>query len=360
MFCGGRTIFFFNFIGFLMIAKYYVTLTDYGASLVAQAHNNKSIHLTNMVLGDANNQPYEPIDMVGRKTLVNQCASVPIQKVENLGEVTRISSTIGVNIGGFNIHEYGYTDQTGQLVYIANYHGSYKPVLQDGTGGELEIVTDIKANAGAQVLIKIDPTILSASKDWVLTQLNNMYGKIEATVSGLEQRVIQLEHFVERSVDYFYPVGTIVNFGIQNINPNVLFVGTTWVRHGEGRVGVGLIVDSDPSLPDWTKIVGSTEGVFNQGLEIKNLPSHKHSKTEIFNKFAALAQDVRLTTYDKREEYGGLTSSENDNSKLEMEMAVSSLTAKAWEDSTEQSVGNGESFSIVQPSIVVNRWERTA
>ncbi|AYO54908.1 phage baseplate protein [Acinetobacter wuhouensis] len=212
------------------------------------------------------------------------------------------------------------------------------------------------ANAIEGFSKSLDPT----DNTQLLAVLKQIGQQASNASDDLKQRVIQLESFVENSVDYFYPVGTIVDFGIQNINPNVRFVGTTWIRHGEGRVSVGLIVDSDPTAPSWTKNVNGFGGAFNQSLEVENLPPHKHSKTEKFNKFAALAQDVRSTVYDKNEEYGGLTSSENDNSKIEMEMAVSSLTAKAWEDAIEQSVGEGEMFSIVQPSIVVNRWVRIA
>ncbi|MEG1856521.1 MAG: phage tail protein, partial [Acinetobacter sp.] len=106
-----------------MTAKYYVTLTDFGATQVAQAHDVASITLSQMVIGDANGIPYDPIDQKSRTALVNQRASVPVQSVTIEGAVTTVTATVAANIGGFNLHEIGLKDSTGQLVYIGNYHG---------------------------------------------------------------------------------------------------------------------------------------------------------------------------------------------------------------------------------------------
>ncbi|WP_151803179.1 phage tail-collar fiber domain-containing protein [Acinetobacter guillouiae] len=167
-----------------MAAKYYVALTEYGSSLIAQAHNVVSIQLTAMVIGDANNQPYDPIDQKGRTTLINERAKVPVQSVEIIGQIARVSATIEAQIGGFNIHEYGFIDATGKLVYIANFHGAYKPAIAEGAGGELEIVTDIKANSGAQILVQIDSNVVTANKQWVLNQLDKKYDKTGGRISG--------------------------------------------------------------------------------------------------------------------------------------------------------------------------------
>lgn len=112
-----------------MTATYYLTLTDHGAQRVAAAHGQAAIMLVNLVLGDASGQPYDPVSKKNRTTLVNQRAVVPVQSVSQLNDIARVVATIDSSIGGFNIHEIGLTDASGQLVYIGNYHGGYKPVL---------------------------------------------------------------------------------------------------------------------------------------------------------------------------------------------------------------------------------------
>ncbi len=154
-----------------MSATYYFTLTDYGSSLIANAHNQQTIQLIDLHLGDANGLPYSPISKKNRTNLVNKRASVPIQSIEIIGNIARITATIESHIGGFNVHELGLTDATGQLVYIGNYHGGYKPVLSDGAGGELALVIDIQAEAGSNVLITVSPNNVTANKDWVLATL---------------------------------------------------------------------------------------------------------------------------------------------------------------------------------------------
>ena len=155
-----------------MAAKFYVTLTDYGATQVAQAHDVASITLTQMVIGDANGVPYDPIDQKSRTSLVHQRATVPVQSVVINGAVTTVTATLPANIGGFNLHEIGLKDNTGQLIYIGNYHGAYKPVIAEGAGGELTIVIDITAESGKAALIEIDPNVVTANKDWVIAQIN--------------------------------------------------------------------------------------------------------------------------------------------------------------------------------------------
>lgn len=151
-----------------MTATYYLTLTDHGAQRVAAAHGQAAIVLVNLVLGDAAGQPYDPVSKKNRTTLVNQRAVVPVQSVSQLNDIARVVATIDSSIGGFNIHEIGLTDASGQLVYIGNYHGGYKPVLAQGASGELVILIDIKADAGSQILIRISPNIVTANKQWVL------------------------------------------------------------------------------------------------------------------------------------------------------------------------------------------------
>lgn len=124
-----------------MPSKYYLTLTTYGSDLIAQAHESAPLNLKNLMIGDANGVPYDPLTAIDRTHLVNQKASVLIQHLEVIDDVVRIQATVGANIGGFNIHEIGLTDETGQLVYIGNYHGGYKSLFEDGAGGELTITS---------------------------------------------------------------------------------------------------------------------------------------------------------------------------------------------------------------------------
>ncbi|RKG32405.1 phage tail protein [Acinetobacter tianfuensis] len=166
-----------------MAAKYYLTLTDYGSTQIAQAHDQSPIQLQNLVIGDANNVPYDPIMGIDRTTLVNQKASVPIQDIQIIDDFIRVTATLGTSVGGFNIHEIGLTDETGQLVYIGNYHGGYKPVLEDGAGGQLTLIIDIKGTPANNINLTVDENINTATQAWVNQQLEKKLNKQGGEIS---------------------------------------------------------------------------------------------------------------------------------------------------------------------------------
>ena len=151
-----------------MASKYYLTLTTYGSDLIAQAHETGPINLKNLVIGDASGIPYDPLTAINRTQLVNQKARIPIQHLEVINDVVRIQATIGADIGGFNIHEIGLTDESDQLVYIGNYHGGYKSIFEDGAGGELTISINIKGVAANNINLSVDPNINTATQVWIV------------------------------------------------------------------------------------------------------------------------------------------------------------------------------------------------
>lgn len=173
-------------------------------------------------------------------------------------------------------------------------------------------------------------------------QKNQVY----MVVKGINDRTTAIENFIENIVDYFYPVGVIIDFGIPDFNPNVKYVGTTWVRHGEGQASVGL--STQESDPAWTKTVGNEYGEYEHQLSISEMPTHKHAirlahesgGTQDTNGFP----NVNATQW--------LTHAENEPDLSE-----------CLNDGTGNplgSVGGNQAHNNVQPSVVDARWRRTA
>ncbi len=173
-------------------------------------------------------------------------------------------------------------------------------------------------------------------------QKNQVY----MVVKGINDRTTAIENFIENIVDYFYPVGIVIDFGIPNFNPNVKYVGTTWVLHGEGKASVGLSTQEDD--PEWKKAVGNTFGEDAVTLNIGQMPSHKHSEAP-FNKFAAKAEDI-----------GGGNCTPTSYDYTPSELVVSNITEANWLVATEKSVGGNGAHNNVQESIVDARWRRIA
>ncbi|ENW79785.1 hypothetical protein F909_02888 [Acinetobacter sp. ANC 3929] len=165
-------------------------------------------------------------------------------------------------------------------------------------------------------------------------QKNQVY----MVVKGINDRTTAIENFIENIVDYFYPVGVIIDFGIPDFNPNVKYVGTTWVRHGEGKASVGL--SDQESDPLWTKSVGSTFGSFTHQLSIAQLPSH----------YFVFANQWAGTTPPDVEEI---------LNHDDIGWAKDGSADTAFRQRTE-SLGSNEAHNNVQPSIIDARWRRTA
>lgn len=153
-----------------MSATYYLILTAYGAQRIAQlqADQSSAALAVNFVAGDANGQPYLPQSRINATALINQRVSVPLQSVDVVDDDTcQAVAVLDATVGGFHIHEIGITDDTGQLVYIGNYHGAYKPTLSEGAGGDLTVVLDLVASGIGTVIITPDPSFIYAGQDWV-------------------------------------------------------------------------------------------------------------------------------------------------------------------------------------------------
>lgn len=150
------------------MALYYLTLTSHGAAALAAAQAGQPFAFAELVLGDANGQPYLPDSAVSRTALVHECAAVPVQSVTVVGDQVHVQTVIPASVGGFAIHELGLTDATGQLLYIGNWHGGYKPALTEGAAGELELTLILDTSGLPQVVIELDPTSVLATRQWAL------------------------------------------------------------------------------------------------------------------------------------------------------------------------------------------------
>lgn len=274
-----------------MTAKYYVTLTDYGATLVAQAHDVASIALNQMVIGDADGIPYDPIDQKGRTALVNQKASVPVQSVVINGAVTTVTATITANIGGFNLHEIGLKDSTGQLVYIGNYHGGYKPIIAEGAGGELTIVIDITSESGKEALIEIDQNVVTANKEWVIDNFVRI-----PTFEDERAARISAENLLNEKVDLKFDKAGGTVTGETTFNYQVNFNQTLWLYS---------------PYDDSTFVIGY-ENEDTKDILFSSNPITNGTGNFKFNNMAMFSQGLVATSLDVRS-YGV-----NDNTSLEI------------------------------------------
>jgi len=326
-----------------MPSKYYLTLTTYGSDLIAQAHETAPLNLKNLVIGDANGVPYDPLTAIDRTHLVNQKASVLIQHLEVIDDVVRIQATVGANIGGFNIHEIGLTDETGQLVYIGNYHGGYKSLFEDGAGGELTISIDIKGVAANQINLSIDPNINTATQAWVQQKLNEMMDAINRKEDiKVGDLFITTTLFADSDEVHEHK-----GFGV-------------WQKFGDGHALVLRSTLDNENVPEWMSIIGNTGGEAEHKLTLAEMVKHKHSQSDIYNKFVGMADDAYSANSFDPVGTEGLTASGFDNVTLNKEIQIGSLGETQQTKMTEIEVGESKAHNNIQPSIIVDAWLRVS
>lgn len=151
------------------MATYYLTLTQHGAAALAAAQaSGPLVAITHLVLGDANGQPYLPDSAIARTALVNERARLPVISVTSTADKVTVETLIPPETGGFSIHEIGLTDASGQLLYLGNWTGSYKPVLSEGGAGDMQLTIELLTSGLPTLVVQYDPKNVTASRQWAL------------------------------------------------------------------------------------------------------------------------------------------------------------------------------------------------
>lgn len=131
-------------------------------------------------------------------------------------------------------------------------------------------------------------------------------------------------------MDLFYPVGTYYETSNVDFDPNVAW-GGTWVLDSQGKV----TVSQDTTDSDFAT-VGATFGEKTHTLTVDEMPSHNHNGGILTNNAVSGGARYYFTST-------GSTNGTNFSNSLNI-----------------SNTGGGQAHNIVQPSVVVKRWHRTA
>ncbi|EIY9839676.1 phage tail protein, partial [Campylobacter coli] len=71
------------------------------------------------------------------------------------------------DIGGFEINAIGVYDEVGDLLAVGNLPRTYKPILKEGSAKELMIKIVMELSNAEEVILKLDPSVIMASRDYV-------------------------------------------------------------------------------------------------------------------------------------------------------------------------------------------------
>lgn len=153
------------------MSTYYTLLTSVGlAKLINAQALGTVVQWSAMAVGDGNGNPTTPTQaqtaLVREKyrAQLNQLSIDPANPNYLIAEMI-----IPATQGGWTVHEVGLFDADGDMVAVANFPMTYKPVLADGSTRDLVIRIIIEVSNAATVQLKIDPAVVLASRQWVMT-----------------------------------------------------------------------------------------------------------------------------------------------------------------------------------------------
>lgn len=312
-----------------MSANYYVLPTEYGLALMAKAHQGQSIELKNLVIGDANGQPYTPEHRRTATALINQRASVAIQSIRAVDARTiRITATLPSRVGGFFIHEIGLTDINNKLIYVGNYHGGYKPSFNEGASSDMEFNIDVKVENTSNISILANDSLI-ANQDWVLTKLDEIRHYYD------EQLRIEREKIKDEiAIGQLF----LTNMPFENGEQVARFKRYgRWKRFGDGQAMVAFRHGETIKNYEWLSKMGAVGGAYQHRLTVIEMPEHKHDVHHLGDPNSVV---------NPREGYA-LSSTSSSSQEL--------IKAR---DNSISSVGGNQPHNNVQPSIVIGAWLR--
>lgn len=151
---------------------FFTILTTIGQAKIANAVAlGQQIQVTEMALGDGAGNPTTPnqaqttlVRQVYRAQL-NQLSTDPANPNYVIAELVVPSDQ-----GGWTAREVGLYDVDGLLIAVGNFPETYKPQLSEGASRDLVVRVIIEVSNASTIQLKIDPSIVLASRQWVVSQ----------------------------------------------------------------------------------------------------------------------------------------------------------------------------------------------
>lgn len=150
-------------------SQFMAILTNVGAAKLANANAlGLPWKLTALGVGDANGT--DPVPSATQTKLINERRRAPLNQLtidpENPAVIIA-EQVIPADVGGWWLREIGLYDEAGDLVAVSNCAPSFKPVLSQGSGRTQIVRMNFVVSSITNVVLKIDPAIVLATRDYV-------------------------------------------------------------------------------------------------------------------------------------------------------------------------------------------------
>ncbi|EKT7057454.1 phage tail protein [Campylobacter jejuni] len=147
-------------------SEYYTILTKIGiAKFIAARASGNGINLKSFKLSSKVILPSE--EMQSLEEIVYE-ANISSKSVdESNPNYVNLMCHVPSDVGGFEVNAVGVYDEAGDLLAVGNIPRTYKPILKEGSAKELMIKIVMELSNAEEVILKLDPSVIMASRDYV-------------------------------------------------------------------------------------------------------------------------------------------------------------------------------------------------
>ena len=170
-----------------MSQTYFAILTDVGEAKLANAIAlNVPLQISRMAVGDGGGALPVPVRtqtaLIGEqyRADLNSLTPDPLNASQIIAELV-----IPETEGGYWLREMGLYDAAGDLIAVSNCPPSYKPEMAEGSGRTQVLRMVLIVSSTAAVQLKIDPSVVLATRDFVTTTVAAALAKLDGKDSVL-------------------------------------------------------------------------------------------------------------------------------------------------------------------------------
>ncbi|ECG8590753.1 hypothetical protein FNI11_13575 [Salmonella enterica subsp. salamae] len=367
------------------MSDFYVIITDAGAALEAAAlAAGTTVTLNTFGIDDGNGESITPD--ASQTSLINQVYTGDISSLSVSSDDASVlvaQCIIPASSGGYTIRGIGIFADDGTLYAVGNFQDQVKPEPDSGYAASLEILVELAVSSTADITLQVvdDAYLTKEQADTLYLQINNNLSEIAAAGPDAQAVARQNLGIVETcpyEVDDLYITRS-------KTDPATRWAGTVWMYLGEGLTLRTAKADQSD--------LGATVGSDSITLTVDNMPWHGHSiggstgssdAADVTSGEFDYGTRTSSTTGEHQHSFGAENSYYGDSSHTALMAGTGTYEGSSegnhahttdigshyhtvtipahshsLPESTEYS-GGGTSFSILQQSINVAVWVRTA
>ncbi|AJC90792.1 phage tail-collar fiber protein (DUF3751 domain) [Campylobacter subantarcticus LMG 24374] len=165
-------------------SEYYTILTKIGiAKFIAARASGNGVNLKSFKLSSKVILPNE--EMQSLEDVVYE-ANINSKSIDEKNpNYVNLMCHVPSNIGGFEVNAIGIYDEEGDLLAVGNTPRTYKPLLEQGSAKELMIKVVMELSNAEEVILKLDPSVVMASRDYV----DAIKIELELKIKALEEEL---------------------------------------------------------------------------------------------------------------------------------------------------------------------------